>query len=144
MTVTEYNEAVAHIRHSAGLLLDIPSELRAKLTEYGLPAEAVAKLPPIFKGETEARLRELAARAPVEPGRDADFVLRAAQECRDFGVEFRAAREACVKATKIWDDMVAAGDVRMFDIRPQAAYDKAVEAQRAKSKLKLVRDDEPR
>jgi hypothetical protein len=150
MKVTEYNEAAAAIRQSAGALLDLPSELRAALIGYGLPQEAVATLPPTFKDETEARLKELIARAPIELGRDADFILRAVQECRDFAAQFRMAWETCVKAAKIWDDMVAAGEVRMFDrdgnpipVQPQTAYEKAVEAQRAKLKLRLVKDDEP-
>jgi hypothetical protein len=64
MTVTEYNESVAAIRRDAGLLLDVPSMVCAALTECRLPAEAVAKLPPILAGKTETRLRELVARAP--------------------------------------------------------------------------------
>jgi hypothetical protein len=142
MTVAEYNETVAIIRRDAGLLLDVVSRVHAVLTACGLPVAAVAKLPPILEGETETRLRELVGRAPIELGRDAGFVHQA----EDAIAGLCAAWEACVKAAKVWDDLVAAGHVQMFDFHGnpirQTAYEKALEAQRAKSRLRLVKDDE--
>jgi hypothetical protein len=132
MTVTEYNEGAALIRRHAGLLLNAPSQVRAALMEGGLPEEAVAKLPAMLEGETETRLKELVAHAPIELGRDLRFVERARQEFLDALDGLRDAWDACVTAAKIWDDLV----------RPQTAFEKAVEAQRAKSKLRLVKDDD--
>jgi hypothetical protein len=92
MTVTEHNEIVAIIRRDAGLLLNLQSEVCAVLMECGVPAEAAARLPPILEGETETRLRELVARAPIELVRDADFLHRAVQECEDAIAELCAWR----------------------------------------------------
>jgi hypothetical protein len=127
MTVTEYNETVAIIRRDAGLLLDVQSRVRAVLTACGLPVEVVAELSPILEGETETRLRELLGRAPIELGGDAGSVHQVVQECEDAIAGLCSAWEACVQAAQV----------------PQTAYEKAVEAQRAKSKLlRLVKDDE--
>jgi hypothetical protein len=144
--VTEYNEAVAVIRQSAGTLLELPSKLRAELVKLGIPAPAVAKLPHLYKPETVSRLQELVARAPVELDRDADFIKRASDEILQSGRELGAALDANLKAWKIWDDLIAAGKVRMVDIHgnpiPQTGYEKALDAQRAKARLRLVEDDE--
>jgi hypothetical protein len=110
------------------VVLDMPSKFRAALMKCGFTTELIDKLPPILEGETETRLRALVARAPIEIDRDAGFIERSHQECKDAVEGFCAAW----KAAKLWDDLV----------RPQTAYDKAVEAQRAKSRLRLVKDDE--
>jgi hypothetical protein len=125
------------IRVSASVLLETHSILRAGMTECGFSAKAVATLPRLFGSETEARLRELAAE-PVDADRDADFIRRAAEECDD----------TILQLILIWDqdlarmvtaDVFAAIGWRVVE---ETAYDKAVEAQRARAKLKPVKDDE--